>query len=111
MAGRDIGQRATLAWAGDCASLVCEKPWTERVTFQEWLKMPIAGTKGVLVTAGRLIHETANNLGPAHYSVEVSATMAEMRAVSLGGAPSCFRPLLTFEEVLPDVGKRFLHTY
>jgi len=111
IAGRDIGQRATLAWAGDCASLVCQKPWTERVTVQEWPKMPIAEIKGVLVTAERLIHETADNLGPAHYSAEVSATMAEMRAVSPGGVPSHFRPLFTFAEVLLELGKRFLQTY
>ena len=92
-------------------SLTCEKPWTRRVTIQQWLKMPVAEIKGSLFTPQRLITEVASSLGPAHYSPEMSVALAEMTQYSLGGIPSHFRTLFNFAELLLEIGKRFLATF
>ena len=101
----------THAWEADSVSLTCKKPWIKRVTIQQWFELPVAEIKGSLFTPKRLINEIANTLGPAHYSAEMSAPLAEMTQFSLGGVPSHFRTLLNFSESLIEMGKRFLATF
>ncbi len=106
----ELRQGLVASFSGDCASLVCEKPWTHPVTVSEWLDLPIAEIRNTRVTPRRLINEVANNLGPAHYSSNISSVMAEMKTMSFGGVPSYFRTLFTFAEVLLELGKMFLAT-
>lgn len=107
----DMRRGLTHAWLADSVSLTCEKPWTERVTVKQWLEMPVAEIRGTIFTPKRLIHETADKLGPAHYSSEMSTGLLEMTKFSLGGVPSHFRTLLKFAECLLELGKRFLATF
>lgn len=101
----------THVWSVDSISLTCKKPWTQRVTFNEWFEIPIAEVKGALITPKRLINEIANHLGPAHYSSYISNTLLEMKQFQIGGVPSYFRILLRFAECLLELGKKFLATY
>ncbi len=101
----------TVFFEADCVNLKCEKPWTERVTVEDWLTMPVALVKGSMYTPTRLISEIANTIGPAHYSREISDALSQMKRISLGGVPSHFRTLLRFGEVLLVLGQRFLSTY
>lgn len=101
----------THAWSGDSVSVVCEKPWTQRVTVKQWLEMPVVEVKNTIFTPKRLINEIANSIGPAHYSSEMSNALLEMTQYSLGGVPSYFRTLLKFAECLLELGKRFLATF
>ena len=107
----ELKRGLTSAFSSDCISLVCEKPWTNRVKLENWLKMPVAEIKGNRVTPERLINEVANNLGSAHYSTSISSAMSEMKTISLGGVPSYFRTLFTFAQVLVELGNRFLQKY
>ncbi len=107
----ELKKGLSFAFSGDCVSLVCEKPWTNRVTVNEWLDMPVAEIQGNRVTPKNLINEVANNLGPAHYSADISSRMTEMKTINIGGVPSYFRTLLKFAEVLLTLGKRFLQMY
>jgi len=101
----------THVWSADLISLTYEKPWTQRVTFDQWFEIPIAEVKGTAITPKRLINEIANHLGPAHYSSEISDALLEMRQFQIGGVPSYFRTLLKFAECLLELGKRFLAQY
>lgn len=98
-------------WSADSISLTYEKPWTQKVTFDQWFEIPIAEIKGALITPKRLINEIANHLGPAHYSSEISNALLEMKQFQIGGVPSYFRILLRFAECLLELGKKFLATY
>jgi len=104
----DMRKGLTHAWSADSISLNCEKPWTQRVTIKQWFEIPIAETKGTIITPKRLINEVANHLGPAHYSSEISNALLEMKQFELGGVPSYFRTLLKLAECLLELGNRFL---
>lgn len=106
----DLKKGLVAEFAGDCVSLTCEKPWTEKVTVEQWLVIPVLEVNGARFTPGNLINEVANTLGPAHYSPTVSEHIFETRNVSIGGMPSYFRSVFTFAQVLVDLGKRFLKT-
>jgi len=110
VSGRSPGN-ATHTWAGDSVSLVCIPPWTRPVTIPEWLGETTAKIEGRCLTAQELISQVANTLGPAHYSPEMSAPLAEMAKFSLGGVPSHYYTLFRFAEVLLDIGNRFLASY
>lgn len=99
---------ADASWTADSIALSCEKPYTEGITVEEWLNMPVAEIKGSIFTPTRLICEVANTLGPAHYSNEISTALLVMAGISIGGVPSYFRTLLRFSEVLLKLGERFL---
>lgn len=101
----------THAFSGDCVSLTSEKPWTERVAVEEWLRIPVIEIRGVRFTPENLINEIANFLGPAHYSTEISAHMVEMRGIKIGGVESQWRSVLKFAEVLTELMRRFLQTH
>ena len=107
----NIRRGLTHEWSADSVSLICEKPWTQRVTMKQWFEIPIAEIKDTVITPKRLINEIANSLGPAHYSSEISNALIEMKQFSLGGVPSHFRTLFRFAECLLELGKRFLATY
>jgi len=106
-----IREGLTHYWVADSVSLTCEKPWTQKVTIQQWLRMPVAEIKGAQFTPTRLINEVASSLGPAHYPPEVSGALVEMTQYSLGGIPSHFRTLFNFAESLLKIGERFLATF
>ena len=105
---KTLRKKITHVWAGDSISLICEKPWTKKVSVTEWLEIPIAEIKGVSLTPKRLIAEIASGLGPAHYSSDISNALLEMTAISLGGVPSYFRTLLRFAAIILELGKKFL---
>jgi hypothetical protein len=107
----DMRKRLTYAFSGDAVSLTCEGPYTQKVTLKQWIETPIAEIKGTLITPQRLISETANQLGPAHYSTEISNVLLEMNQFNIGGVPGSFYTLLKFAECLLELGERFLAAY
>jgi hypothetical protein len=107
----DMRKGLTHFWSGDSISITCEKPWTQRVTFEQWSEIPIAEINGKIITPKILINEIANNLGPAHYSQQIPNDLREMKQFHLGGVPSHFRTLLQFAGCLLVLGKIYLSKY
>ena len=101
----------TIWWAGDSVSLESKLPWTQKISIKEWLKTPIAESKGSQITAMRLINEIASSVGPAHYPPDVSSSFAEMSEYNFGGIPSQFRTLVNFSDVVLELGYKFLASF